>query len=254
MKSIQPIVDQVISDAEAALGTKFDEIELDGLDGDRMLDRRIAVLIVSWSNTKSLKLASIIAISAPIECAAFSTDRQCNAQRSSSWHSKLTLMSAPGNSQTTFHSWNEPQAHKEITGYERDMLAKRRAVKQKLDEEEGYKARLETLDTEYRAVLEQVELFMELCQAVSVNTKSYSSSTNNNNNNNGGGGGSGGGGLNAVGTPSAELMVHMQRVHQTVEMAEAALEQVMQQAEQREEQAQRAKVRTTFVRSRSTKK
>ena len=42
---IKHIMDQVISDAEAALGTKFDEIELDGVDGDRMLDRRIAVLI-----------------------------------------------------------------------------------------------------------------------------------------------------------------------------------------------------------------
>ena len=42
---IKQIMDQVISDAEAALGTKFDEIELDGVDGDRMLDRRIAVLI-----------------------------------------------------------------------------------------------------------------------------------------------------------------------------------------------------------------
>ena len=104
------------------------------------------------------------------------------------------------------------------------MLVRRRAVKQKLDEEEGYKVRLEALDTEYRAVLEQVELFMELCQAVSVNARSDDSTV------------SGRGRLNAVGTPSAELMVHMQRVHHSVETAETSLEQVMQQAEQREQQ------------------
>ena len=109
------------------------------------------------------------------------------------------------------------------------MLVRRRAVKQKLDEEEGYKVRLEALDTEYRAVLEQVELFMELCQAVSVNARSDDSTV------------SGRGRLNAVGTPSAELMVHMQRVHHSVETAETSLEQVMQQAEQREQQMMQQK-------------
>jgi len=44
-EGLKPVVDQVIADAEAALGTKFDKVEMDGLDGDRMLDRRIAVLI-----------------------------------------------------------------------------------------------------------------------------------------------------------------------------------------------------------------
>jgi len=153
------IVIQVIADAEAALGTKFDEIELDGIDGDRMLDRRIAVLI----------------------------------------------------------------AHKEITSHERDMLARRRVLVASTEEKEGFKARLGALDGDYRLVLEQVELFMELCQAVSSGGGGSRSSSSKSS--------------SSSGVPSAELMVHMQRVHQAVESAEAALEQVMFAAERRERAA-----------------
>jgi hypothetical protein len=137
---LRSIVDQVIADADAALGTRFDVIEMDGLDGDLMLDRRMAILI----------------------------------------------------------------AHKELSNYEREMLTKRRALKQAAEEQEGQKTRIDALDKDYRAVLDQVELFMELCQSVGANKLS-----------------------------SNGLMTHMQRVHQAVEAAEAALEQVMVNAERR---------------------
>lgn len=139
-EGLRPIVEQVLADADAALGTKFDVIEMEGLDGDRMLDRRMAILI----------------------------------------------------------------AHKEISNYEREMLTKRRALKHAAEEKEGQKTRIDALDKEYRVVLDQVELFMELCQSEGANQLS-----------------------------SNGLMTHMQRVHQAVEAAEAALEQVMVNAERK---------------------
>jgi len=138
-QGLRATVDQVLADADAALGTKFDVIEMDGLDGDRMLDRRMAVLI----------------------------------------------------------------AHKELSNHEREMLSRRRMLKQTADEQEGQKTRIDALDKEYRAVLEQVELFMELCQSVGAMHQLSSNG----------------------------LMSHMQRVHHAVEAAEAALEKVMVKAE-----------------------